>query len=420
MQRKQLSNEPKERRENKMAEASFQRLLALLSEVEEIELENFKLEADELTLSLARAMMPAIMPFMPAPELAKPGLPTLPLFREVEFKSPVIEYPGEIVEVQLGATKSEGGTREYVVKLGGQKIMPFYRFLGSTPNPPVVSLDVFDMPLKLAKAVRTNIEDVMEDPAEWAKRCINKFGADMVTIHLISTDPYIKDTPAKEAAKVVEDVLQAVKCPIVIGGSGNKDKDPVVLTKAAEVAEGEQVLINSADLHTYKPVVEAAKKYGHVVLSWTQLDINNQKKLNTLIMDEGFPREKMIIDPTTASLGYGLEYTYSIMERIRLAALKGDEILQMPMSSGTTNAWGAREAFLSNKKCNELGLPWGDVALRGPLWETLSAMSVMLAGADLLMMMHPGAVAGFKALVKAFTDETPRDLPPIGNWVTMK
>lgn len=412
-----------------MSDVPLEKLLALLEEVEEIELENIKLEAEELILSLATRMllpsaassstqMPTVLqPAIPRPELEKPRLPE---FQEVEFNSPAVEYPGRIVEVQIGATKSEGGTRDYVCKFGGQNIMPFYNWLAETPNPPKVSLDVFDMPITLAKAVRRHVEDVMESPGEWAKRCVEKFNADMVTIHLISTDPYLNDTPAKEAAKTVEEVLQAVKCPIVIGGSGNKDKDPEVLTKAAEVAEGEQVLINSADEHTYKPVVEAAKKYGHVVLSWTQLDINNQRKLNTLIMDEGFPRERMLIDPTTASLGYGLEYTYSIMERIKLAALKGDEILQMPISSGTTNAWGAREAWLSDKKCKEYGLPWGSRDLRGPIWETLSAMSVMLAGADLLMMMHPGAVAGFKELLKAFLDRTQRDLQPIGNWVTMK
>ncbi|WP_287582903.1 CO dehydrogenase/acetyl-CoA synthase subunit delta [Candidatus Borrarchaeum sp.] len=412
-----------------MASTSLEELLALLGKVEEIELENVKLEADELILSLATRMLlpsatksPVQMPIVPQQAMLKPELekPRLPEFQEIEFEPPAIEYPGEVVEVQIGATKSEGGTRDYSVKLGGQNIMPFYKWLRETPNPPVVSLDVFDMPITLAKAVRTHIDDVIEDPGEWAKRCVDKFNADMVTIHLISTDPYLQDTSAKDAAKTVEEVLQAVKCPIIIGGSGNKDKDPEVLTRAAEVADGEAVLLNSADMHIYKPVVDAAKKYGHVVLSWTQMEINDQRKLNTLIMEEGFPRERMIIDPTTASLGYGLEYTYSIMERVKLAALKGDEILQMPISSGTTNAWGAREAWLSDKKCAQFGLPWGSRDLRGPLWETLSAMSVMLAGADLLMMMHPGAVAGFKELVKAFLDTTERDLPPIGEWITMK
>ncbi|MCG7853774.1 MAG: CO dehydrogenase/acetyl-CoA synthase subunit delta, partial [Methanosarcinaceae archaeon] len=259
------------------------------------------------------------------------------------------EWKHKIQEVTLGATSADGGTRKNTITIGGENALPYY-FDAPMPHRNYVTMDVFDMPISMAKAVRTHYEDVMNDPAEWAKKNVREFNADMVTIHLISTDPLLNDTPAKEAAKVVEDVLQAVDVPIVIGGSGNPEKDPEVLEKAAEVAEGERVLLASASLNLdYARIAEAANKYGHAVLSWTQLEINAQKELNRKLMKQcNVPRENIVMDPTTAALGYGLDYAYSNMERIRLAGLMGDEELTFPMSSGTTNAWGARESWMTS------------------------------------------------------------------------
>ena len=311
-------------------------------------------------------------------------------YEKIDFEPPSEKYPGEVCEVVLGATKSDGGTRSHAITIGGEKAPPFYDFEAPMPNKPVVTLDTFDMPIHTTREIKRHFVDVWEDPAEWAKKSVNEFGAEMITLHLISTDPAIKDTSASEAAKTVEDVLQAVKVPLVIGGSGNPDKDPEVLEKAAEAAEGENVLIASANLNMdYKRIAEAAKKYGHNILSWTQMDINSQKKLNKELLDLNIPKEKIVIDPTTAALGYGLEYSVSIMERIRLAALKGDNILQMPMSSGTTNNWGAREAWMNVPE-------WGPRELRGPLWESTGSISLMLCGVNLFMMLHPLSVSLFK------------------------
>ncbi|HDM35887.1 MAG TPA: CO dehydrogenase/acetyl-CoA synthase subunit delta, partial [Candidatus Syntrophoarchaeum butanivorans] len=185
---------------------------------------------------------PGVTP--PAPAEAK----VLDKLIEAKFSVEAETYPTAIEEVTLGATRADGGTRETTVTLGGERALPFFNYAAKMPNPIAIAIDCFDMPIGLAKAVKVHYEDVMESPGEWAKKNVEKFGADMVTIHLISTDPLIKDTPAKEAAKVVEEVLQAVKVPIIIGGSGNPDKDPEVLEAAAEVAEGERCLIASANL----------------------------------------------------------------------------------------------------------------------------------------------------------------------------
>ncbi|HJH30214.1 MAG TPA: CO dehydrogenase/acetyl-CoA synthase subunit delta [Methanosarcinaceae archaeon] len=352
----------------------------------------------------------------PAAGIAAPSRLNELISSKLEVKN-VEEWKHTIQEVTLGATSADGGSRKSTVTLGGENALPFY-FDAEMPHRNYVTMDVFDMPIGMAKAVKMNYEDVINDPAEWAKKVVRDFNADMVTIHLISTDPLINDTPAREAAKVVEDVLQAVDVPIVIGGSGNPQKDPEVLEKAAEVAEGERCLLASASLNLdYERIAKAANDYGHAVLSWTQLEINAQKELNRKLMKQcNVPRENIVMDPTTAALGYGLDYAYTNMERIRLAGLMGDDELTFPMSSGTTNAWGARESWMVSSPLKQ-DSDWGPREYRGPIWEIVTGLSLALAGNDLFMMMHPTSVQVVKELTQTLfglKEEEPID---ITNWV---
>lgn len=358
----------------------------------------------------------------PAPQPTAPPVPELKLpekLVEAKFEPVKVEYPGYIEEVVLGATRADGGTRDYVVKLGGEKSLPFYIFDKPQPNLPAIAIDVFDRPPSLAKAVKVHYEDVVGSPAEWAKKCVKKFGADMVTIHLVSTDPLLENTPASEAVNVIEDVLQAVKCPIIIGGCGNKDKDPEVLEKAAEVCEGERVMLASATLDMdWERICNAAKKYGHVVLSWTQMDINNQKTLNRYLLKRAqMPRNSIVMDPTTAALGYGLDYAFTNMERIRISGLKGDTDLNFPISSGTTNAWGAREAWMTESPL-EGDTPWGPRELRGPIWEIITGLTLSLAGVDVFMMMHPLAVAVLKEIFNTLGGKKKGGIADASKWIT--
>ncbi|AKB24152.1 CO dehydrogenase/acetyl-CoA synthase subunit delta, corrinoid iron-sulfur subcomplex small subunit [Methanosarcina sp. MTP4] len=327
------------------------------------------------------------------------------------------DWATPIQEVRIGNTSADGGSRGKAVHVGGEKALPFY-FDAEMPNRNQVTIDVFDMRIGLAKAVKQNYDEVMDSPGEWAKKNVEQFNADMITIHLISTDPLIKDTPAKEAAKVVEEVLQAVDVPIAIGGSGNPQKDPEVLAKAAEVAEGERCLLASASLNLdYAAIAEAALKYDHDVLSWTQLDMNSQKELNRKLMKQcNVPRERIIMDPTTAALGYGLDYAYTNMERIRLAALLGDDELTFPMSSGTTNAWGARESWMVGSPLKE-DSDWGPREYRGPIWEIVTGLSLALAGNDLFMMMHPTSVAFLKKATQTLFGSIDAEPVDISNWI---
>jgi acetyl-CoA decarbonylase/synthase complex subunit delta len=402
----------KKARERDVALKFSPKLFELLGEFEEVELEEVDMELGDLEIW--------IQPGMVAPGKAAKAVVVPPKAKpteiiEVDFVPPVETYPGRIVEVKLGATKSEGGTRRNSLTIGGERSPAYYLFENPTPHPPVITLDVFDTRIPLAKAVKMHFQEVLEDPVAWAKLAVDKYKADMITLHLVSTDPLIKDTPPREAAKTVENVLQVVDVPMVIGGCGDPQKDLKVFEAVAPVAEGERVLISTVTLDMdIEKTANIIQRHGHVALAFTSMDLNQARELNRKLF-EFLPREQIVMDTTTAALGYGLDYAFTIMERARLAGLKGDPELQQPLSSGTTNAWGAREAWM------KMAPEWGPRELRGPMWETVTALTLLLAGVDLFMMMHPAAVKTLKEVINRLTAGLGKGKPElISEWVTVK
>jgi len=407
--------ETEEERQKKALLKFSPELFEALSKLQEVELEDVDLDVGDLEIWLQPSTV-AQVPKAAAPSalaVAKKGKPSNII--EVDYLLPIETYPGRITEVQLGAKKGEGGTRGNSVIIGGERSPAYYVFENATPHPPVITLDVFDMKIPLAKAVKMHVEEVIGDPAAWAKLAVDKFGADMITLHLVSTDPLLQDTSPREAAKTVENVLQAVDVPIVIGGCGDPKKDLLVFEKAAEVAAGERALISSITLDMdIERSAKAVNRNGHVALAFTSMDLNHARELNRKLY-EFLPQERIIMDTTTAALGYGLDYAFTIMERARLSALLGDTELQHPLSSGTTNAWAAREAWM------KMAPEWGPRELRGPIWETITALTLCLAGVDVFMMMHPAAVKTLKEVINKLTTGATRGRPEqIAEWVTMK
>lgn len=388
------------------------RLMELLAKLQEVELEDFEMDVGDLEIWLqpgAVAAPRAVLPKLAPPVRVKPTK-----ILEAEFAPPIQTYPGKVVEVKLGATRSEGGTRGKSVIVGGETTPAFYTFERQTPHPPVISLDVFDMKVPLAKAVKMHLREVLEDPAAWAKLAVEKFGADLVTLHLISIDPLLKDSSPQEAVKIVEDVAQAVDVPLVIGGCGDPKKDADVFEAVAETFAEERFLISSItkDMDVER-CAKFVKKNGHVALSFTPMDLNLARELNRNLY-EFIPKEEIVMDLTTAALGYGLDYAFTNMERARLAALMGDPELAHPMSSGTTNAWAAREAWL------KMGPEWEPRELRGPLWEVTTALTLLLAGVDLFMMMHPAAVKTLKDVINRLRSGSSGDADKLVQWVSKK
>ena len=389
-------------------------LLELLKGVQQVELENFTMDIGDLELFIPLGRTPDAPD--PVSIMDKPVKPTelIPDHRVPH----TMEYPGKIRTVTLGATKSEGGTRGRTITIGGSTAPAYTDFSHPPVHLPAIALDVFDMPVSLPKVLKEHVQDVIGDPAEWARMNVKKFGADIVSIHLMSTDPLIHNTSPAQAAKTVEEILQAVDVPLIIGGCGDPKKDADVFVKVAGMADGERLLLNSVTLDmveakTLERVATAARDHGHVVLDFTGLELNNAKELNRRLY-EYIPPEQIVMDLTTVALGYGLEYSFSIHERARHAALMGDMELAHPLISASTNAWAAREAWM------QMAPAYGTRELRGPIWETVNAITLLLAGIDLFMMMHPAAVLTLRDIIDRLgtTGHVPQDRT--GDWVSVR
>ena len=231
------------------------------------------------------------------------------------------------------------------------------------------------------------------------KKCVEDFGAELICLKFDGIHPDKADKDADHAVKVTEEVLRAVGVPLVLWGSGNDEKDNMVMPKVSEVAKGENCLIGTITEDNYKALTAIALADGHNLISEAPLDINISKQVNILASDMGFPLERIVTFQTTGALGYGIEYAYSIQERQRIAALGGDKMMAMPVICDVGyEAWRAKEAKLEDAP------GWGDVTNRGPMWEAMTAVCLLQAGVDVIRMRHPKAVA----VVRAFISEIRR------------
>ncbi len=304
------------------------------------------------------------------------------------FEAPLESYNGKIREVTIGKGDS-------AVTVGGENTLSFYNWEGNLPHKPLIAFEVFDIvPENWPAAALEPFKDVTSDPVPWAVKCEKEYEAEMICLQLVGTDPNGLDKSPDEAASLVKAVLDKVSVPVIVYGSGNVGKDAEVMKKVAQVGEGANLLIGPAVEDNYKQIAAAALGYNHNVVAQTPIDVNIAKQLNILITQLGLDASKIVIDPSTGALGYGIEYTYSVMERLRLAALQqNDEMTQMPLICNLgKEVWRTKEAKVSEEEepC------WGDAAKRGILWEAVTAVSLMISGADILIMRHPEAVSVVK------------------------
>ena len=301
------------------------------------------------------------------------------------FEIPKQLYSGKIGETTLG-------TGSGAVSLGGETSYPFHFFEGDMPHPSKIAMEVwdYDPSEEWPAAVVEPFKDVISSPDAWAKKCVDEYGADMIVLQLKSTDPNGMDRSADEAAKVTKKVLDALDVPLIVWGTANNEKDEEVLKRISETCEGKNIALAPVEEGNHKGVGAGALGYKHTVVASTPIDVNLAKQLNVLLGNLGVKSANILIDPTTGGLGYGLEYSYSVMERIRMAALtQEDDKLQIPMISNIGNEiW----------KCKEAGQPieetptLGDPERRGILMEAVAAVSYLLAGSDVAVLRHPESV----------------------------
>ncbi len=301
-------------------------------------------------------------------------------------------YTGKIKEITLGKGPK-------TVTVGGETCYPFYQFEGAMPHPPKIAMEVWDMaPEDWPDAALAPFKDVVSDPAAWAKRCVQEFGAEIIVLQLKSIDPNGKNASAEDAVKSVKKVRAAVDVPLVVWGSANVEKDEAVLKKIAEECQGENLILGPVEDKNHKAIGAAAMGFGHSIIASSPIDVNLAKQINILLENLGMPSNRMLIDPTTGGLGYGLEYSYSVMERIRMAALaQGDDKLQLPLINNLGNeVWKSKEAKQGAADAPTLG----DPERRAVLMEAVGGVAYLMSGSDVLFMRHPEAVRLVKSYIE--------------------
>jgi len=296
---------------------------------------------------------------------------------------PKVEASEAIKEVVVG--QGEKG-----FTLGGESAYAFHTFEGRIPHPPKIAMEIWDKaPSEWAESLNQIYAGVYSDPVAWAKKCL-EFGADAIVLTLASTDPNAENASVAQAVETVTKVARAIEIPLIVWGVDNEAKDGETLRAVAEAVQFRQLFLGPVVEKNYKPVGAGAIGFKHKVIANSPIDINLAKQLNILLGNLGVPDSSMLMDPTVGALGYGLEYAYSVMERARMAALtQGDGKLQFPMFCMVgKEVWKTKEA-----KAGREGDPtWGDGSKRGVIMESITAITLLLAGADLVVLRHPESV----------------------------
>jgi acetyl-CoA decarbonylase/synthase complex subunit delta len=341
---------------------------------------------------------------------------------------PTLEIPkekwaGKVREITLGATAAQGGTRAKTVTVGGEATLPFLQFEGAIPHPPVIAIEIQDRPPADWPPILTQAwDEAVNDVTAWAKAA-EAAGADLILLKFAPPlSPPVGGmkgggTPSggdkggatpnggdregglvDHARQTLRRVLAATGLPLIVFGPGQADLDNEILVAIAEEGKGENLVLGVCEDKNYRTIVAAALAHGHLVDARSPMDVNLCKQLIILVHDMGLPLERILMDPTTGALGYGMEYGYSVMERLRLAALQGDSMTQQPMLvTPGEEAWRTKEARAGE------GVPptWGDWTERAINWETLTASTLIEAGANIVVLRHPESVQRVKLMIKA-------------------
>ncbi|HJX70606.1 MAG TPA: hypothetical protein VJ346_01600, partial [Bacteroidales bacterium] len=151
----------------------------------------------------------------------------------------------------------------------------------------------------------------------------------------------------------------------------------------------------------YRTIAGAALAYGHCLVAQSPIDVNIGKQLNILLTNMDVKKEQIVMDTLTGAIGYGIEYTYSVMERIRLTGLNGDKMLAAPMIISP----GIECSKIKEYKAAEKDFPaWGNLEKRSCAWELSTAVTLLYSGADILIMYHPEAAMAIKKAIFKLMD----------------
>ena len=304
-------------------------------------------------------------------------------------------YSGLVNELTIGATSAEGGTRTRKVTVGAAKGLSMLPSEAGLPNPPAFALEVSNSGVEgWNDEIRKHVGGVAGDLGKWAAKC-EAWGADLICLRLTAAHPDEGKRGAEQCAEDVRRVLEGCGLPLIIWGVNVPEVDNVLLPRCAQAARGENCLLGTAREKDYRTLAAACLADGHKIIAESPCDVNLSKQVNILLQDMGVPLKDIVIYPTTGALGFGMIYIYSVMERIRLAGLSGDKLLQQPFILTV----GEETNRVKEAKSTEQEEPaWGPVSTRAILWEAATALGLMEAGGELLVMRNPEALAQVKEM----------------------
>lgn len=222
--------------------------------------------------------------------------------------------------------------------------------------------------------MKDKVKYILELPIQKAKNQINE---DCDILGLKFTEDIEKGIEA------FKELLPFIDKPLMLIGSGDDEIDIKLLPELMKLIDRE-CIIGIANEKNYKQIVPDVIKGNHTLIIRTPIDINLAKEMNILTSDMGLPLDKILIDTDIGGLGYGFEYGYSIMEKIKLEGKSGDKYLNMPIISFAT----VETAKTKEAKDKDLAL----------YLEITSAAAVKAAGAEYIVLTNPQSYKILKEL----------------------
>ena len=293
----------------------------------------------------------------------------------------------------------EFGTGDKAVKIGGENVFPLYSFDAAIENAPKVGIEITDFGMEHEPECIKKYYEGCATLADMARKAASMEGVDFLSFRMEGGDPNGANKSTEELIGELKEIADAVDLPLVVCGCKNVEKDAELFSKAAEALNGKNAVILSAKEENYKTVGAAAGlAYKQIVGAESAVDINLAKQLNVLISQLGVDSKNVVMNVGTAAVGYGFEYVISTMDRVKAAALQqGDANLQMPIITPVASeAWGVKEAMASETDAPE----WGSQEERGIDMEVETAMAVIAAGSNAVILKHPESIKIISGLMK--------------------
>ena len=293
----------------------------------------------------------------------------------------------------------EFGTGDKAVKIGGENVFPLYSFDAAIENEPKVGIEITDFGMEHEPECIKKYYEGCATLADMARKAASMEGVDFLSFRMEGGDPNGANKSTEELIGELKEIADAVDLPLVVCGCKNVEKDAELFSKAAEALNGKNAVILSAKEENYKTVGAAAGlAYKQIVGAESAVDINLAKQLNVLISQLGVDSKSVVMNVGSAAVGYGFEYVISTMDRVKAAALQqGDANLQMPIITPVASeAWGVKEAMASETDAPE----WGSQEERGIDMEVETAMAVIAAGSNAVILKHPESIKIISGLMK--------------------